>query len=264
MRTTLVFGILVATAGCGTEDGSAQEQASGNRPLRSVSTLNLEYEPPGETCSFGGTRFVGGRDSSSSRKLVSCIGVGGTSAPASSVPASIPRQGYGTFVEWCLDPDLDHGSRTTIQAILSKEKYPDCKTAGEKLESKESLTLSGLGLTSLSPVGSLKNLKNLYVSKNNITDLSPLRGLSELKNLQADNNSIADVSALAGLTNLLTLNLSNNRIRNVSPLARLPKITRLHLTGNQISNAWPLASLPPSAFIYLTGNPLESQVFNLK
>jgi Leucine-rich repeat (LRR) protein len=51
-----------------------------------------------------------------------------------------------------------------------------------------------------------------------VTDLSPLRDLRNLRILSVSRDQLTDVSPLAGLANLEIVNVISNRIREVGPL----------------------------------------------
>jgi small GTP-binding protein len=156
------------------------------------------------------------------------------------------------------------------------------------------LNLSGLNITDLSPLASLKALERLWLNQNEITDLLPLASLTALTRLDLDTNQITDLSPLASLTALIELGLENNQITDLSPIASLKTLERLWLSQNQITDLSPLlplfsakklkklnlidnkiTHLPPEIInsglpieweydytvgfgIYLKGNPLES------
>ena len=64
----------------------------------------------------------------------------------------------------------------------------------------------------------LTDLIDLSLSGTGMTDLSPLTELTHLTGLSLGNNSISDISPLASLTNLTSLHLWNNNISDISPL----------------------------------------------
>ncbi|WP_096201622.1 leucine-rich repeat domain-containing protein [Bacillus sp. FJAT-45350] len=99
------------------------------------------------------------------------------------------------------------------------------------------LTLSNLGITeinSLSALGNVKSIENLYLSGNAIKDISVLEELNSLKHLELFNNQIDDISPLKNLTNLETLSLDSNKISNIDNLRGLTKLESLDLASNNI------------------------------
>ncbi|MFO0941317.1 MAG: leucine-rich repeat domain-containing protein [Pirellulales bacterium] len=84
----------------------------------------------------------------------------------------------------------------------------------------DGLNLYGPGVNSLSPLGELKNLKNLSLdhSLQQFVDLTPLAQLTKLKSLNLSGNHIIDVAALSGLSSLDRLYLADNHIRDIQSL----------------------------------------------
>ena len=103
------------------------------------------------------------------------------------------------------------------------------------------------GITTITPLGNLKNptnLKTLTLNTNEITDVGPLAKFTGLTDLYLALNKIRDVTPLGNLTNLTTrLRLQKNRIRDVSPLATLTQLGELYIHNNQISDFSPLKTL---------------------
>ena len=64
-------------------------------------------------------------------------------------------------------------------------------------------------------------LEELALAGNGITDITPLANLTQLRLLNLENNSIVDVRPLAGLTQLKSLTIHRNRITDHSPLDAL-------------------------------------------
>ena len=83
-----------------------------------------------------------------------------------------------------------------------KKKLPDCKIThsefvqqieigGTKVNvDAETVKLSGLGISDISLLSQLKNVKSLDLSDNSITDFTPLYGLSTLTELYIDGNPV--------------------------------------------------------------------------
>ena len=115
------------------------------------------------------------------------------------------------------------------------------------------LHLRGYSISDISPLAELTRLTHLYLAGNNISDVSPLAGLTHLGVLSLDGNNISDISPLAGLTQLQWLYIrgdinnrlatNDNNISDISPLAGLTKLQWLGLSGNNISDLSPLAGL---------------------
>jgi internalin A len=84
---------------------------------------------------------------------------------------------------------------------------------------KNTLELSGKGITQISDLQFLTNLESLDLSNNQITDLTPLRNLKKLKRLNLSNNQITDLSILDELPNLIEVDVQGNA--EAQPVARV-------------------------------------------
>ena len=111
-------------------------------------------------------------------------------------------------------------------------------------------------ISDISPLDGLTNLTHLRIYDNNITNISPLRGLTKLKLLWAHNNEISDISALGGMTELLQLGLANNRITDISALDGLASLEHLFLEDNSITDIGPLGKLQNTVVLHLDNNAI--------
>jgi Leucine-rich repeat (LRR) protein len=93
-------------------------------------------------------------------------------------------------------------------------------------------------LTSITGIGAITSLEELYCYNQKITDISDLTTLTNLKTLSIYHNRIADISALANLTNLTTLIINDNSITDLSALKNLKNLTSLNLKNNSIYNTY--------------------------
>ena len=117
-----------------------------------------------------------------------------------------------------------------------------------------------VGSTIVSDVSSLSeliNLESLMLSGNiSILDVSPLASLKNLKELRVVNNGLSDVSPLAALHNLEKLELQLNKISDISPLDGLRENTSIHWFGNpgfpqggpKIEGPWLWVLVPGAGF----------------
>ncbi len=105
----------------------------------------------------------------------------------------------------------------------------------------EYLDLRGNHITNFMPIGNLRNLKYLDISKNFSVvsgnkekglDLTPIQNLVLLETLIASGNLITDITPLSGLICLKELDLQNNRLTDVSPLASCTALESLNLSSN--------------------------------
>nr|HQU86142.1 leucine-rich repeat domain-containing protein [Pyrinomonadaceae bacterium] len=77
-------------------------------------------------------------------------------------------------------------------------------------------------------IAKLNSLNTLDLSGNQISDASFLKELKSLTTLNLSNNKISDASFLKELKSLTTLNLNNNRISDASFLKELKSLTLLY------------------------------------
>ncbi|MCL2096169.1 MAG: leucine-rich repeat domain-containing protein [Oscillospiraceae bacterium] len=127
----------------------------------------------------------------------------------------------------------------------------------ESLNSLESLNLTVTpGVSDISFVSSLGNIRDLYMRGNGIEDISPLKDLTNIRDLYLDSNQISDVSALSGLTSLNNLNLSDNGITDIEPLSGLTALKELYLSGNDIDDASPIFNLSSLTDLRIGANNL--------
>jgi serine/threonine protein kinase len=116
----------------------------------------------------------------------------------------------------------------------------------------------------ISPLASLRQLKELDLRCNPVKTLEPLAHLENLETLNLRNNQITVIPPLPRLRHLKILDLGNtlppgphnNRIVQVDALASLPQLEDLDLSNNVIEYAAPLASLTTLQRLVLIGNPL--------
>lgn len=112
------------------------------------------------------------------------------------------------------------------------------------LTNLKSLSLNGNHISDISALSGLTNLEWLDLSGNNISDISALSGLTNLEWLALDGNNISDISALSGLTNLKTLCLETNNISDISALSGLTNLQELYLYGNPVTDYEQVSFVP--------------------
>lgn len=109
----------------------------------------------------------------------------------------------------------------------------------------------------LSPLAGLSKLERLGLAENEVSDLSPIAGLENLYDLALDGNGISDISALSGLSRLNQAGLSDNQIRDFSPLADKPELLYASVYGNPCTDLEPVAQVP---LLYFGGKASEEQL----
>jgi Leucine-rich repeat (LRR) protein len=76
--------------------------------------------------------------------------------------------------------------------------------------------LSENNIQDLSPLGSLINLRRLYIAENGLTDISALSTLFKLTTLMLHDNEIVDINPISDMVYLSYLNLHHNQIDDIS------------------------------------------------
>lgn len=125
----------------------------------------------------------------------------------------------------------DSSLEAAVRAALAQETGD---LLAEEAESLEELDASGQGITDVTGIEQLTNLRVLVLRDNEIADVSPLAGLQRLRYLDLDNNAIDDVAALAEIDSLEGLVLDHNEVSDPTPLRGLEHLKSLGLKDNPI------------------------------
>ncbi len=172
---------------------------------------------------------------------------------------------------------VDHRKiETAINLILRRKKHgwqsqlPGMRTiprrAWPKLKNEDVLQLTdldvgGKGISDISPLSELRQLKSLFLAENQITDLSPLAGHTQLLSLTLDGNEqLRDLAPLTKMENLRLLYLDRNHVTDLSPLAGLTKLKYLYLRDNQVDNLKPLGKLEHLVMLDIGGNKITDLI----
>ena len=107
------------------------------------------------------------------------------------------------------------------------------------------LWLTDNPISDLSPLRQLRQLQSLFVggADHGISDVSLLGELTNLRSLQAANLGIVDLSLLSGLTQLTSLSIPNNPVADLSPLRDMTRLWSLDVSGTAVSDLSPLSDL---------------------
>ena len=96
------------------------------------------------------------------------------------------------------------------------------------------LSLANCGISDISALGELADLRYLNLNANRIEDISALSTLTGLQVLLLNGNRIADAEPLSSLTQLTELDVGGNRIRTLGFVSRMDKLARLSLDSNEL------------------------------
>lgn len=163
-----------------------------------------------------------------------------TESTDTSIPTASPEL---SAVPTATRNQVEFSDSRVESAVLASLEKTDGIIYQDELEKVTTLKLGETGLTDLSDLAKLPNLRKLHLYKNGIRDISALEGLTQLEGLELSGNEISDISPLSGLTNLKTLSLIHNQVNDLSPLASLNQLKRLYLMSNRIDDISALASL---------------------
>lgn len=121
----------------------------------------------------------------------------------------------------------------------------------------KNLSLLNDGITDISPLAGLASLEHLALGWNAITDASPLSGLAGLDSLGLWNNQISDVSMLGGLTKLTYFDISHNQVSSIDSLSQMPMLSEAWINDNQIQDISPLGSCDGLVTLMQGNNPIS-------
>ena len=143
----------------------------------------------------------------------------------------------------------------------------------------EHLHLRHLHVEDLSPLGSLRALRELSVpagsasafgfvaqlselrvldlSQTGLSDLTPLARLQHLEQLDVGFTAVSDLAPLRGLGTLVDLDLHHTAAVDVSPLAGLPRLEKLSLSETPVTDLRPLSSHPSLEWVLLYGSKVR-------
>ncbi len=114
------------------------------------------------------------------------------------------------------------------------------------------LGLVDTGVVDLNPVAGLAKLQQLKLNGTGVVDLAPIAGLKQLSRLFLDGTSVADLTPVVGLTELEWLFLMSTDIQDVTPVAKLRKLKCLSLSGTRVADLTPINALTQLKWLFLS------------
>lgn len=135
--------------------------------------------------------------------------------------------------------------RLTIETLHYRygQNQATCNEAWTHITTLTEIDLTGAGISDLSPLSAMTELRTLKLGNNKISDFSGIARLAGLTTLELGANAITDIKPLDVMGNLTTLGLSGNKIVDISRLAGLTQLTSLYLTSNKINDFSALSGL---------------------
>jgi C1A family cysteine protease/Leucine-rich repeat (LRR) protein len=109
----------------------------------------------------------------------------------------------------------------------------------------KSLSLAGLRYAELGTLAKLDSLESLDISGTKVTDFSPLSSLPRLSALAASGLMAPSLAPLASIASLRRLDLRDDGLKDITPLTKLGALEALFLSGNSIRDFSPLKAIYP-------------------
>ncbi|MEG2315038.1 MAG: leucine-rich repeat domain-containing protein [Clostridia bacterium] len=135
-----------------------------------------------------------------------------------------------------------HSPRNTLTAFGTRHSYHSTRYTSDDMRALKymdhllALDVGHNGITDLSFLTDLPQLRVLILADNQITDLSPIAQLHSLEYLEIFKNPVTDLTPLAELRSLIDLNMTFCSVSDFSPLLALSKLERLWVSKNPISS----------------------------
>lgn len=121
-------------------------------------------------------------------------------------PSPKPKLNFKTFSEWCENiKQLNSDTRYTVEQLIKYAKTEDCLAAEQNLNSYKHFIFDDRGVTDITPLASIANIKSMHLKANKIADLAPLSSLTDMTELDlrgVSKKEPLDLSPLKDLTQL--------------------------------------------------------------
>lgn len=137
----------------------------------------------------------------------------------------------------------------------------------------ETLDLSNCGISNISALSTLNQLKVLNLDDNSINNLTALGKCSSLEELHICRNAVTALTPLASLSNLRILDVSLNSIDTIAPIIKCTSLSELNVSDNKLTDLEGIGSLKNLTSLIASKNEIESvegiekctklEVFNL-
>ena len=133
----------------------------------------------------------------------------------------------------------------------------DAMAAIASPSSLQHLSLTDCGISDISPLGNLLNLKTLDLSNNSIRDLSSLSGLSMLEEIILPYNAVDSISCLASLPSLRKLDVSYNSLTSIASIGTCVNLEWLDISRNKVSDLTAVGNLSKLTYLGAAENNLS-------
>ena len=125
------------------------------------------------------------------------------------------------------------------------------------LTNLKELYLSGCGISGISALSTLTALETLDLSDNSIQDISALSSTMGLIKLNLRSNAVSSLDALSGITTLQEFDISYNSISTLAPLQQSMHMQILHAAENKLMSVGALGHMADLSILVVSGNELE-------
>ncbi len=145
---------------------------------------------------------------------------------------------------------------SVLEDIVRNTLYPPITGPITLTDALQITTIYGVerGVTDLSGMEALANLKYINLDYSRISSLAPIANLDKLNGLQVSGNNISSLAPIANLVGLQYVDLSYNPITNITPLSGLTMIYSLDLSGLDLTNLGPLNAMNDLEYFAMMGD----------
>ena len=132
-------------------------------------------------------------------------------------------------------------------------------TKGE-LAGATSLNLSKTGVTDITGLRYMKNVRTLRLDNTAVADISEVSGMVRLEILTAANSNISTLAPLSEIETLRVITVPNTKVSDISALEtnKLYSLSSINLKGNGITDASALKNIPTLKTVTLSENKITS------
>ncbi|MDR1157007.1 MAG: protein kinase [Oscillospiraceae bacterium] len=177
-------------------------------------------------------------------------------SPAVSPPSAAPERPAAVVFE---DKTVESAVRAALEKSTGEIRPEDLASVTElrvsggpaesfvdllRMPHLEALALTGQTLGDLSPLETIKTLKELELSDCGLEDISFVASMFGLARLDVSGNGLINLEFVRMLSRLEYLDISDNEIEDLSPLAPLTALQTLEASGNPVTDWSAVAHIP--------------------
>lgn len=155
------------------------------------------------------------------------------------------------------EPELLSVTGLYIYGGQTLDSYQAFGETGQHMMLNDGTVHNG-GISTLSDLAMLKNLRTVHIALQNISDVSPLASLESLEQLELKHNPLADLSPLASLDSLQGLFLYDTRVSDLSALSGCPMLNNLDVGRTDISSMTALKGIGGLKYLHMREAPVKT------